>query len=65
MKIPLGNYQIDILVSGFPGRSLYHGGMGWSTIALICGRDHVEKIGLLSPCGSLLAFAKEMRRKSG
>jgi glyoxylase-like metal-dependent hydrolase (beta-lactamase superfamily II) len=41
MKIPLGNYQIDILVSGFPGRSLYHGGMGWSTIALICGCDRV------------------------
>jgi N-acyl homoserine lactone hydrolase len=41
MKIPLGEYQVDILVSGYPGRSLYHGGLGWSTIALIRGRDKV------------------------
>jgi glyoxylase-like metal-dependent hydrolase (beta-lactamase superfamily II) len=41
MKIPLGDYQIDILVSGFPGRSLYHGSLGWATIALIRGRGRV------------------------
>jgi glyoxylase-like metal-dependent hydrolase (beta-lactamase superfamily II) len=41
MKIKLDNYEIDILISGFPGRSLYHGGMGWSTIALLRGHGKV------------------------
>jgi glyoxylase-like metal-dependent hydrolase (beta-lactamase superfamily II) len=31
------NYRVDVLVQGFPGRSLFHGGMGWSTIALLRG----------------------------
>lgn len=29
--------QVDILVQGFPGRSVCHGGLGWSTIALLRG----------------------------
>jgi N-acyl homoserine lactone hydrolase len=33
MKI--GSYQIEIIVQGFPGKALYHGGLGWSTVALI------------------------------
>lgn len=28
-------YEIDILVHGFPGKSSFHGGLGWSTIVLI------------------------------
>ncbi|MFV0297323.1 MAG: MBL fold metallo-hydrolase [Hyphomicrobiaceae bacterium] len=28
-------WQIDILVQGFPGKSVCHGGLGWSTIALL------------------------------
>ncbi|MGA2991007.1 MAG: MBL fold metallo-hydrolase [Candidatus Korobacteraceae bacterium] len=35
MNIKLDNYEIEILVQGFPGKSVYHGGLGWSTIALI------------------------------
>jgi N-acyl homoserine lactone hydrolase len=27
--------DVDIIVSGFPGKSVCHGGLGWSTIALI------------------------------
>ena len=30
-------YAIDVLVQGYPGRSLCHGGLGWSTIALLRG----------------------------
>jgi glyoxylase-like metal-dependent hydrolase (beta-lactamase superfamily II) len=30
-------YKIDILVQGYPGKSLCHGGLGWSTIALLRG----------------------------
>lgn len=28
-------YQIDILVQGYPGRSVCHGGLGWSTSTLL------------------------------
>jgi glyoxylase-like metal-dependent hydrolase (beta-lactamase superfamily II) len=28
-------YRIDVLVQGFPGKSVCHGGLGWSTIALL------------------------------
>ena len=38
MNIKLDDYEIDILVQGFPGRSVYHAGLGWSTIALIRAR---------------------------
>ncbi|OZI61409.1 MBL fold metallo-hydrolase [Bordetella genomosp. 11] len=30
-------YEIDVLVQGFPGRSLFHGTLGWSTITLLRG----------------------------
>ena len=33
-----GGYEIDILVQGFPGKSVCHGGLGWSTIPLLRGK---------------------------
>jgi glyoxylase-like metal-dependent hydrolase (beta-lactamase superfamily II) len=33
MKV--SNYDIDIVVQGFPGKSVCHGGLGWSTVALL------------------------------
>jgi N-acyl homoserine lactone hydrolase len=36
-----GDYQIDILVTGFPGKSVCHGSLGFSTIVLIRWRDRV------------------------
>jgi len=35
----VGDYAIDILVQGFPGKSVCHGGLGWSTIALLRGQS--------------------------
>jgi glyoxylase-like metal-dependent hydrolase (beta-lactamase superfamily II) len=32
-------YRIDVLVQGFPGKSVCHGGLGWSTIALLRSAD--------------------------
>jgi N-acyl homoserine lactone hydrolase len=32
-------YRIDVLVQGFPGRSLFHGTLGWSTTTLLRGAD--------------------------
>lgn len=33
MKV--GEYDIDIVVQGFPGKSVCHGGLGWSTVVVI------------------------------
>src|SRR5256714_15442243 len=32
--ITVGGFSIDILVQGFPGKTVCHGGLGWSTVAL-------------------------------
>lgn len=35
-------YDLTILVQGYPGKSVYHGGLGWSTVALLrSGKDNV------------------------
>ena len=34
-------YAIDLLVQGFPGKTVCHGGLGWSTVALVRGHDRV------------------------
>lgn len=38
------DYQLDILVQGYPGKSVCHGGLGWSTIVLLRGNDRVALI---------------------
>ena len=30
-------YRLDVLIQGYPGKTLCHGGLGWSTIALLRG----------------------------
>jgi len=40
----IDGYQIDILVQGYPGKTVCHGGLGWSTIVLIRGRGRVALI---------------------
>jgi N-acyl homoserine lactone hydrolase len=37
-------YEIDVLIQGFPGRMVCHGGLGWSTVALIRGHGHVALV---------------------
>ena len=34
-------YDIEIAVVGYPGKSVCHGGLGWSTIALLRGYGKV------------------------
>jgi len=55
--IKLEDYEIDVLIQGFPGRMVCHGGLGWSTIALIRGRGHVAlvDVGSFSMRKSLMA----------
>ena len=33
----MSDHRLDVLVQGYPGKSLCHGGLGWSTIALLRG----------------------------
>lgn len=37
-------YSLDVLVQGYPGKSVCHGGLGWSTIALLRGAGRVALI---------------------
>jgi glyoxylase-like metal-dependent hydrolase (beta-lactamase superfamily II) len=30
-------YRVDVLVQGFPGKAICHGGLGWSTVTLLRG----------------------------
>jgi len=39
-----GGYEVDIVVQGFPGKSVCHGGLGWSTIALLRGHGRVALV---------------------
>ncbi len=40
----VGGYDIDIVVQGYPGKTVCHGGLGWSTIALIRGHGRVALV---------------------
>jgi N-acyl homoserine lactone hydrolase len=40
----IDGYHIDIFFQGFPGKSLSHGGLGWSTVALLRGHKRVALI---------------------
>ncbi len=42
--ITVGSFSIDILVQGFPGKTVCHGGLGWSTVALVRGQGRVVLI---------------------
>lgn len=37
-------WDIDILVQGFPGKSVCHGGLGWSTVVLLRGQGHIALV---------------------
>ena len=39
-----GGYGIDILVTGYPGKSVCHGGLGWSSIVLLRGHGRVALV---------------------
>lgn len=44
MDLTESGYRIDIIVTGFPGKAVCHGPLGWSTIALLRGHGHVVLI---------------------
>jgi len=38
------DYALDILVQGYPGKAVCHGGLGWSTIALLRGAGRIALV---------------------
>lgn len=34
-------YSLDVIVQGYPGKAVHHGGLGWSTVSLLRGREEV------------------------
>jgi len=42
MKV--GDYDIDIVVQGFPGKSVCHGGLGWSSVVLVRAHGRIALI---------------------
>jgi N-acyl homoserine lactone hydrolase len=42
--IQVGDYEIDIVVQGFPGKSVCHGGLGWSSVVLVRGHGRLALI---------------------
>jgi N-acyl homoserine lactone hydrolase len=43
-EMRIDGYEIDILVHGFPGKSVCHGGLGWSTIVLLRGQSRTALV---------------------
>lgn len=54
-------YELDIVVQGYPGKAVCHGGLGWSTIALIRhgGRLAMVDCGAFGMRRTLIARLKE------
>ncbi len=44
VKLSEGGYDIEIVVQGYPGKSVCHGGLGWSTIVLLRGSGRIALI---------------------
>ncbi len=40
----LDNYDIEIIVQGYPGKSVCHGGLGWSSVVLLRGEGRTALI---------------------
>ena len=62
MKV--GGYEIDVLIQGFPGRMVCHGGLGWSTVALVRGEGRVAlvDVGIRNPQVAIQALDLRGRR---
>jgi N-acyl homoserine lactone hydrolase len=60
-------YDIDVIVQGYPGKTVCHGGLGWSTIVLIRGRGRVALIdtGGMGVRSTLIARLKQHGLKPG
>jgi glyoxylase-like metal-dependent hydrolase (beta-lactamase superfamily II) len=65
MKLPGTN--VDIIVSGYPGKSVCHGGLGWSTIALVRNgsRSALVDVGTFGQRELIRRFLADMSMREG
>jgi N-acyl homoserine lactone hydrolase len=55
-------YQMDVLIQGFPGKSVCHGGLGWSTVSLLHGVGRVILVDV-GAFGVRRELAKQLRER--
>jgi glyoxylase-like metal-dependent hydrolase (beta-lactamase superfamily II) len=53
-------YRVDVLIQGFPGKAVCHGGLGWSTVTLIRGGGKVMLLDV-GAFGIRKELAKQLR----
>ncbi len=41
MRITTGGWDLDVFIHGYPGKATVHGGLGWSTVALLRGHGRI------------------------
>lgn len=56
-------YDVDVLVQGYPGRSVCHGGLGWSTITLLRGQGRTILVDV-GAFGIRRELAKQLRARN-
>ena len=56
-------YQVDVLVQGFPGRAVCHGGLGWSTVTLLRGEGRTILVDV-GAFGVRKELAKQLRSRN-
>ncbi|MFZ2737931.1 MAG: MBL fold metallo-hydrolase [Burkholderiaceae bacterium] len=55
-------YQMDLLIQGFPGKAVCHGGLGWSTVTLLRGAGRVILLDV-GAFGVRHELAKQLRER--
>ena len=56
-------YSVDVLVQGYPGKSICHGGLGWSTITLLRGQGRIILLDV-GAFGVRRELAKQLRSRN-
>ena len=55
-------YEIDVLIHGFAGRAVCHGGLGWSTITLLRGGGRAGPVDI-GALGVRMPLAKQLQQR--
>jgi glyoxylase-like metal-dependent hydrolase (beta-lactamase superfamily II) len=54
-------FSVDVLVQGFPGKSVCHGGLGWSSVTLLRGQGRVILVDV-GAFGARREIARQLKR---
>ncbi|GAC1546353.1 MAG: hypothetical protein NVS2B17_29600 [Candidatus Velthaea sp.] len=56
------DYRLDVLITGYPGKTAFHGGLGWSTVAMLSNENRRILIDV-SSFGSRPLVLDELRKR--